>query len=148
MFNNNVNSSGSGSNGGTIVQSGYKVGGELRGIGKLREEFADALTLDNDDVTVDTINKFAEKEGMYRGYNALLKRVSKQKLNAARAIGQSYNIAWQHAQGAAQQEIQWRQTTARNLEQMSEKLIDLGVVEKSHGGFATYLDEADKLVGY
>lgn len=132
----------------SIIGSGYEAGGLVKQFGALRTKFQNALTISDSDATVAVIEANAKLEGQYRGFNSLLKRASKQKLAAARAISNTYNSYWQHAQSAAQLELGWRQSTARNLEQMSEKLIDLGTVEASHNGYAQYSNVADKLISY
>lgn len=149
MFNNGspTGSTGSGS-GGSIIKSGYSVEGSLKSMGGLREGFSDALSLDAKDANKETIFKYAGLEGLYRGFNAMLKRASKQKLNTARAISQTYSTYLNHANQAAAQELNWQNTTARGLERMSETMIDLGTVQKSHDGFATYCNEADKIIEY
>jgi hypothetical protein len=131
-----------------IVKSGYDIKQGLQELSKLKSEFNQALRLDPADCNEETLNRYANAEGQIRGFNVIAKRVSKQKLNAARAMNQTHQIMWQHAQGAAQLELQWQQTVARNLEQMSEKLLDMGTVQQSHAGFAEYVDTADRIITY
>jgi len=148
MF-NNQQSTGSGSgSGGSIIKSGYNIGGSLSGMGGLRDGFKEALTLQASDANMETVGKFAEIEGKYRGFNAMLRRASKMKLAAGRAISQTYGTYLGHANQAAQQELNWQKTTATNLERMSETMVDLHSTEKSHSGFALYCDQADKLIQY
>ena len=134
--------------GSDIIKSGYDIKGQLQDLPKLKQDFSQALKLESSDCNEETLDKYANIEGQVRGFNAIAKRVSKQKLNAARAIGQTHQILWQHAQSATQQEMQWQQTAARNLEQMSEKMLDMGVIQNSHAGFTEYVDTADKIVTY
>lgn len=134
--------------GSDIIKSGYDVKNQLQDLSKLKQEFTQALKLEAGDCNEATLDRYANIDGQVRGFNAIAKRVSKQKLNAARAIGQTHQILWQHAQNATQQEIQWQQTSARNLEQMSEKMLDMGTVQQSHAGFSHYVDTADKMITY
>lgn len=138
---------GSGS-GSEIIRSGYNVKEQLQDLGTVRTKFQDALTLRDSDCNEATLDKYANIEGQVRGFNAIAKRVSKQKLNAARAISQTHQIMWQHAQSATQMEIQWQQTAARNLEQMSEKMLDMSTTQQSHSGYAQHLDTADRMITY
>jgi hypothetical protein len=140
------NSGGSSSSG--IVKSGYDVDASIQGFGKLRKDFAESLKMNPEDITEDKILQNAEMEGKARGFLSMYKRGSAQKLKVAQALVQTYGAAWQHSQQAAGLENQWRQTTARNLEQMSEKIMDLKTVDRSHTGFASYSDSADKLISY
>lgn len=147
MFGSSFTSGGS-SNGSSIIKSGYDTKNQLDGLSNLKSLFSEALMLRPEDCNEATLEKYSNMEGKVRGFNALVKRVSKQKLNTARAIGQTHQLMWQHAQNAAQQEIQWQQTAARNLEQMSEKMLDMNTVQQSHAGFTKYLDTADRIITY
>jgi hypothetical protein len=98
---------------GTKITSGHNST-DIQGLSKIKADFADSLKLTEEDANEATILKYAEKSGQYRGFNGLLKRASKQKLNTARATLQTNQIVWQHATQAAQSELSYEQGTARS----------------------------------
>ena len=132
---------------GEVIKSGHDPA-KITGLSKLKSDFVDGLTLKAADANVETINEYATKEGAYRGFNALLKRASKMKLNTARGAVQTMGTVLQHAQGAAQSELQYEQQAARFLERYSETLVDLNITQSSHSGFASYLHTADDLIKF
>lgn len=148
MFNNSTINASTTSGGGEIVQSGYDAKGQLQNFGDMRNQFREALTLTPEDATEVNIVKNSRLAGSYKGYNAMLKRASRAKLQLAQSINQTYSTSWQHIQGAMSQELQWQNTTARNLEQASEKMLDMQTTQATHAGFSTYCNAADKIITY
>lgn len=139
--------SGGGGNG-SIIKSGYDVSEGVSGLSGLKSEFRDALSLNTSDANEGVLSHYSKMEGKYRGLNALLKRVSKAKLGAARGVAGVNQTIWSHANAAARLEVGWQQTTAKGLEGLSETLLDMSTAQESHAGFAEYCNKADKMITY
>jgi hypothetical protein len=134
-------------NSGSIIKSGHDVT-KIVGLARIKSDFASALELTSTDATEATILEYAEKGGQFRGFNTLLARASKMKLNTAKAALKTNQIVFNHANVAAKTELGYQKATAKNLETMSETLLDLGIEQSQHAGFASYNAKADSLISF
>lgn len=148
MFDNDMGSNFGGSNNGEIIKSGYDVRRGFQGMGDVKKNFRQALELSKEDLTEDALSNGARLEGRLRGYGTMLNHAVRQKQKLANAALNIQRNLWQHANNSANAELQWQRTEARGLEQMSDKLLQLDMEQKAHGGFAEYCDGADRLMNY
>ena len=139
-----ASSSGKGSE---ILKSGYNPT-QIKGTEKLRSEFSQALDLDPEQAKEGTIKEFAKKHGKYKAMAANVKRLSEEKLGAAKGMHQVYDAVLDHVQKATDLELEWQGSTQEFLEAMSPKLLDLEVGQEQHSGFTEYLDTADRLLKF
>lgn len=134
-------------NGSEILKSGYNPT-QIKGTQKLRSEFSLALDLDPLEAKEGAIKEYAAKHGKYKAMAATVKRLSAEKLGAAKAMHQVYDSVLDHAQKATDLELEWQGSTQEFLEAMSPKLLDLEVGQEQHSGFTEYLDTADRLLNF
>ncbi len=139
-----TNTNGKGSE---ILKSGYNPT-QIKGTQKLRGEFTQALDLDPEQANVGTIKEYAAKHGKYRAMAATVKRLSDEKLGAAKGMHQVYDAVLDHVEKATDLELEWQGSTQEFLEAMSPKLLDLEVGQEQHSGFTEYLDVADRLLKF
>jgi hypothetical protein len=130
-----------------MIRTGYDPK-QIIGADELRSKIHQALVLNPHAVSEANINAYAKMSGQIRGATELLKRESKQRLETARAALNARNVLWQHAQQAAALETQYQQGEARNLQQMSGRLIDLGITQEQHSGFSSHLDIAERVMKF
>ncbi len=130
--------------GGDIIKSGYDPM-QVKGSSELRTKFAKTLDFNpKSDSKESTVRSTARTHGEYRGMAEMAKRASQEKLAAGQAILDVYGIALDHANQAASLELQWQQRTQKGLEALSPKLLDMGVHQEQHAGFAEYCNMADQ----
>ncbi len=131
----------------SVLKSGYDPT-VVKGASGLRKDFVEALELNPKEVTEEKILAAAKKGGELKGLNEMVKRWSKEKLNVGRQALNLYGTVLGHTNQAVGLEVQWERTTQRNLESLSTKLLDMGITQNQHQGFATYCDKADKLIKF
>jgi hypothetical protein len=131
----------------SVLKSGYDPT-VVKGASGLRKDFVEALELNPKEVTEEKILAAAKKGGEIKGLNEMVKRWSKEKLNVGRQALNLYGTVLSHTNQAVGLEVQWERTTQRNLESLSTKLLDMGITQNQHQGFATYCDKADKLIKF
>ncbi len=129
------------------LKSGYNPT-QIKGTQKLRGEFSQALDLDPEQAKEGAIKEFAQKHGKYKAMAATVKRLSAEKLGAAKGVHEVYDAVLEHAEKATDLELQWQGSTQQFLEAMSPKLLDLEVGQEQHAGFTEFLDTADRLLNF
>ena len=147
MFGENESAITSSSKGSEILKSGYNPT-QIKGTQKLRTEFSQALDIDPEQAKEGAIKEFAQKHGKYKAMAATVKRLSDEKLGAAKGIHQVYDVVLEHVEKATDLELQWQGSTQDFLEAMSPKLLDLEVGQEQHNGFTEYLDAADRMLQF
>ncbi|AND75533.1 hypothetical protein [Nostoc phage N1] len=147
MFGETINVTPNDSSSGSIIKSGYNVTNLGANAEKLKTTFQDALNIrDIKDANEKSTYQYTQDAGALNGLALQFKHWSKAKIKTAQAALRLRQAVLGHQQQAAQLEIGWEQSSARHLQQMSDKLIQLGVVENDHKGFTQYCDVADKLL--
>jgi hypothetical protein len=131
----------------SVLKSGYDPT-VVKGASGLRKDFVEALELNPKEVREEKILAAAKKGGQLKGLNEMVKRWSKEKLNVGRQALNLYGTVLSHTNQSVGLEVQWERTTQRNLESLSTKLLDMGITQNQHQGFATYCDKADKLLKF
>lgn len=147
MFGENNELTASTNNGSEILKSGYNPT-QIKGTQKLRTEFSQALDLDPEQAKKGVIKEYATKHGKYKAMAATVKRLSDEKLGAAKGMHQVYDAVLEHVEKATDLELEWQGSTQEFLEAMSPKLLDLEVGQEQHAGFNEYLDVADRLLKF
>ncbi|QLF85119.1 hypothetical protein [Nostoc phage YongM] len=131
----------------SIIKSGYDVTKLAGNTELLKSTFHNALNVPNvKECTEERIHQASKDAGTLRGLNVMFKNYSRETLNVAKAALGLRNTALNHQKQAANLELQWQQGTSRHLQGMSETLLQLGITQKSHEGFTTYCDTADRLL--
>ncbi|QVQ57057.1 hypothetical protein ELBI_52 [Anabaena phage Elbi] len=148
MFGETYKHNSSGSNGNnSIIKSGYDVTSLGANAEKLKATFHDALAIrDIRDANEESTYQYTQDAGALNGLATQFKHWSKAKIKTGQAALRLRQAVLGHQQQAAQLEIGWEQSGARHLQQMSDKLIQLGIVENDHKGFTQYCDVADRLL--
>lgn len=147
MFGDRVSNGNGRSNSSAIIKSGYDVHSLAGDTEKLKPTFQNALHINSlKDANETNIRQAAKDAGALKGLLTNFKHYSRQQLEVARNALQLRQAAMNHQQQAAGLELQWEQGTARHLQGMSDKLLQLGIVEENHTGFTQYCDTADRLL--
>ncbi len=146
MFGHNVNSGATGSS--LAIQSGYNAMA-VPNMGDVKNQFKDALTLDaNTPVSEEDILKYAQMSGVYKAKLGLLRRLSKQKLNAARQIQGLTNTVINHAVTAATQEVSWERMMNNGSQRLAEAQLDIKTEQANFVGYSHYQKRARDLMNF
>jgi hypothetical protein len=147
MFDNTDNTQKSTVDGSAMIRTGYDPT-QLTGADQLRSKMHQAMMINPSSCNEKNINAYAKMAGELKAQTVLFKHESKQRLEAARNAFNFRNAQWQHVQGAARLEAQYQASEARNLQGMSETLLQLGVTQEQHSGFSKHLDTAERMMKF
>ena len=151
MFNNNRIENlaqNSESNGKHELSSGWNIQTSFDNYNTYRSEIEDCFTLNENDANLATVYEYANMADQARGFNLLLSKASRAKLDTAREMMNVMRTYSSHNVQAVGMEAQLQQSEKQMIQALDKSLIDIGTTQAGYNGYIKHVDMARSIVSY